>query len=80
MIRKVLILLMLAGILATAGASLFILDTEEGRSIIKGAIQQEVEDATGQVIDPYAGPMSQEETWWVEQGDPEGFPGLQCSD
>ncbi|HNC94980.1 MAG TPA: M23 family metallopeptidase [Myxococcota bacterium] len=40
----------------------------------------EVEDATGQVIDPYAGPMSQEETWWVEQGDPEGFPGLQCSD
>jgi murein DD-endopeptidase MepM/ murein hydrolase activator NlpD len=31
------------------------------------------------VVDPYAGAWSQPETWWVEQGDPEGFPGMNCA-
>lgn len=38
----------------------------------------QLEDAEGTPIDSYAGPRSQPETWWVEQGDPEGFPGLEC--
>jgi len=29
----------------------------------------EVQAANGSVIDPYAGPLSQERSWWVEQGD-----------
>ena len=38
----------------------------------------QLEDADGTVIDPYAGPESQPETWWTEQGDDEGFPGMAC--
>lgn len=38
----------------------------------------EVESPEGEVIDPYAGPYSQPETWWLEQGDPEGMPGAAC--
>lgn len=40
----------------------------------------EVQDATGQVLDPYAGPFSQAETWWVSQGGPETFPLGVCWD
>jgi murein DD-endopeptidase MepM/ murein hydrolase activator NlpD len=36
----------------------------------------QLEDSNETVIDPYAGPYSQPETWWAEQGDPEGYPGL----
>lgn len=38
----------------------------------------ELQDATGTALDPYAGPRSQPETWWEEQGDPEGLPGAGC--
>ena len=38
----------------------------------------ELQDAAGTVIDPYAGAYSQPETWWVEQGDPEGLPADRC--
>ena len=38
----------------------------------------ELQDSEGRVIDPYAGPASQPETWWVDQGEPEGFPGTDC--
>jgi hypothetical protein len=38
----------------------------------------ELQDSTGLTIDPYAGPHSQPETWWAEQGDPEGLPGADC--
>lgn len=38
----------------------------------------EVEDASGAVVDPYAGPNSQPETWWIEQGDPEDMPASTC--
>lgn len=40
----------------------------------------ELQDAAGTVIDPYAGPFSQPETWWVSQGGPEAFPGRVCWD
>lgn len=39
----------------------------------------ELQDASGATIDPYAGPYSQPETWWGEQGDPEGLPGSACA-
>lgn len=39
----------------------------------------ELQDADGVVTDPYAGDYSQPETWWVDQGDPEGFPGMDCA-
>jgi len=39
----------------------------------------ELQNALGEVIDPYAGPLSQPETWWCDQGDEDGFPGL-CDD
>jgi murein DD-endopeptidase MepM/ murein hydrolase activator NlpD len=35
----------------------------------------QLEALDGTVIDPFAGPLSQPETWWCEQGDPEGLPG-----
>ncbi len=35
----------------------------------------ELQDAGGVVIDPYAGPESQGETYWCEQGDEDGLPG-----
>ena len=38
----------------------------------------EVQHADETVIDPYAGVNSQPETWWVDQGDPEGFPSGDC--
>lgn len=37
----------------------------------------EVEHA-GRAVDPYAGDWSQPETWWIEQGDPEGLPAGGC--
>lgn len=39
----------------------------------------ELESPEGTTVDPYAGPYSQPETWWVEQGDPEGLPGSDCA-
>lgn len=36
----------------------------------------ELHDGDDEVIDPYAGPESQPETYWCEQGDPDGLPGL----
>ncbi len=39
----------------------------------------EVNDADGVVINPYAGALSQERSWWVEQGDdPEALPADRC--
>jgi hypothetical protein len=38
----------------------------------------QVEDAAGAAFDPYAGAHSQPETWWLEQGGPEGLPGSAC--
>lgn len=38
----------------------------------------EVADADGVAFDPYAGEYSQEETWWIDQGDPEGLPAFGC--
>jgi murein DD-endopeptidase MepM/ murein hydrolase activator NlpD len=40
----------------------------------------QLEDEAGVVTDPYAGEYSQPETWWVEQGEAEGFPGQACAD
>ncbi len=37
-----------------------------------------VEDAEGRTIDPYAGPYSQPESWWGEQGSDEGLPEAMC--
>ncbi len=38
----------------------------------------QVEDADGAVIDPYAGPYSQERSYWVEQDSGNGLPGETC--
>lgn len=38
----------------------------------------EVEDADGAWIDPFAGPASQETSWWCDQGPPEGLPSADC--
>ena len=35
-----------------------------------------LEDEDGVVIDPFAGPSSQEETWWCEQNPQGELPGL----
>jgi hypothetical protein len=35
----------------------------------------ELQAPSGEAIDPYAGEHSQPETWWCEQGDPDGLPG-----
>ena len=37
----------------------------------------EVETPMGQIVDPYAGPYSQAETYWCDQQDP--LPGF-CTD
>lgn len=39
----------------------------------------EVHDPDGLSVDPYAGSYSQAESFWVEQGDPEGLPGGACA-
>lgn len=39
----------------------------------------ELEDADGVVTDPYAGPYSQPETWWVTQDVPEAMPASTCA-
>ena len=36
-------------------------------------------EVDGAVLDPYAGEYSQPETWWADQGDPEGLPGPGCT-
>lgn len=38
----------------------------------------EVHGPDDEVIDPYAGPESQPESWWVQQEGPGGFPGELC--
>lgn len=35
----------------------------------------EVQRADGTALDPYAGPWSQEESWWCDQGTEDGLPG-----
>jgi murein DD-endopeptidase MepM/ murein hydrolase activator NlpD len=35
----------------------------------------ELHDAAGEVIDPFAGPLSQDESWWCDQGADAGLPG-----
>lgn len=35
----------------------------------------ELQDPDGESVDPYAGEYSQPDTWWCDQGDPEGLPG-----
>jgi len=40
----------------------------------------ELQSADGVALDPYAGAWSQPETWWVDQGEPEGFPADACAD
>lgn len=37
-----------------------------------------VVDASGADVDPYAGPESQERTWWRDQGDLDGLPATGC--
>lgn len=39
----------------------------------------EVQDASGVVIDPFAGPYSQPESWWCDQQEPDVWPGP-CAD
>lgn len=39
----------------------------------------EVHDPDGISVDPYSGEHSQEKSYWVEQGDPEGLPGGACA-
>lgn len=39
----------------------------------------QVEDAEGSVIDPYAGPYSQDYSYWEDQGPPEGLPEAGCT-
>lgn len=36
----------------------------------------ELVDAEGEVVDPFAGPYSQEQTWWCAQGEEGELPGL----
>ncbi len=36
----------------------------------------ELRDPEGTSLDPYAGVLSQPESWWCEQGDPDGLPGV----
>ena len=38
----------------------------------------EVHDNTGAVLDPYAGPKSQPQSYWTEQQGPLGLPGERC--
>ena len=38
-----------------------------------------LEDPDGNVMDPFAGPYSQDETWWCQQGEQGELPGL-CSE
>ena len=38
----------------------------------------ELQDASGVDVDPYAGEHSQDQTFWVEQGEPEHLPGSAC--
>jgi murein DD-endopeptidase MepM/ murein hydrolase activator NlpD len=38
----------------------------------------EVNTADGDVIDPYAGPLSQPESWWIAQEDAFGLPSTAC--
>jgi hypothetical protein len=40
----------------------------------------ELQEPDGLARDPYAGERSQPETWWCEQGPPEGLPGSDCGD
>ncbi len=40
----------------------------------------QVETPAGQWIDPYAGPESQPESFWVEQDGPKGLPAERCAD
>lgn len=40
----------------------------------------EVQDASGQVVDPYAGEWSQPESWWGEQEAGDGLPAKTCGD
>lgn len=35
-------------------------------------------EVDGEVVDPYAGEHSQTDSWWLEQGEPEGLPGSAC--
>ena len=39
----------------------------------------EVHDATGTIVDPYAGPFSQPESWWADQGADDSLPGPGCT-
>jgi len=38
----------------------------------------ELEDPWGEVIDPYSGEWSQEESWWCDQGERGGLPATEC--
>ena len=40
----------------------------------------QLEDADGVPFDPYAGPESQPESWWEEQGGPDELPGAGCTE
>jgi murein DD-endopeptidase MepM/ murein hydrolase activator NlpD len=39
----------------------------------------EVHDANGEVVDPYAGPYSQEDSLWAEQRGEDELPGWGCA-
>ena len=38
----------------------------------------QVNTADGEVVDPYAGPLSQPESWWIRQDDAFGYPSTEC--
>lgn len=61
------------GDVVSAGAALGKVGSSGKSSMPHLHFQLEAPD--GVVIDPYAGPLSQEETWWCAQGDVDDLPG-----
>ncbi len=69
-------LLVQVGDVVACGDSLALIGSSGLSSFPHLHFQVEVD---GGVVDPYAGEHSQPETWWEEQGEPEGLPGLGCT-
>jgi len=60
----------------TCGTPLALIGSSGNSSMPHLHFQVEVD---GEILDPYAGEYSQPETWWADQGDPEGLPGPGCT-
>jgi murein DD-endopeptidase MepM/ murein hydrolase activator NlpD len=69
-------LLVTAGQTVTCGTPLALIGSSGNSSFPHLHFEVEVD---GVVLDPYAGEHSQPETWWADQGDPEGLPGPGCT-